>query len=115
MGPDKRDADRIPILGQLHGEMMIFQPMVVREIGRAGATVETAYPLQINSLHELRLTLGDRSVVVKGRVAHSRISDVDQEIVTYRSGMEFVEMSDRVEAAIGAFLEAVKTSRQPTT
>lgn len=52
MRPEKRDAERIPILGELHGEMMVFQPMVVREISRTGATVETAYPLHLNSLHE---------------------------------------------------------------
>jgi hypothetical protein len=49
--------------------------------------------------------------VLKGRVVHSRISDVDQDIVTYRSGMEFIEPSDRVADAIDAFLSAVKTDR----
>ena len=115
MRPDKRKAERVPILGELHGEMMVFQPMTVREISRSGATVETRYPLQLNSLHELRLTLGEGSVIVKGRVVHSRISDVDQEIVTYRSGMEFIEVSERVVTAIAAFLDAIKASRQPTT
>ncbi len=115
MPDDKRDAERVPMLGELHGEMMVFQPMVVREISRTGAAVETAYPLHLNSLHELRLTLGDQSVVVKARVVHSHISDVDQELVTYRSGMEFVDVSDRIVAAIGAFLDAVKTNRQPAT
>ena len=62
--------------------------------------VETSFPLQLDSLHDFRLTLGDRSVVVKGRIAHSRISDVDQDIITYRSGVEFIEPSERVAAAI---------------
>ena len=115
MPDDKRDAERVAMLGELHGEMMVFQPMVVREISRTGAAVETAYPLHLNSLHELRLTLGDQSVVVKARVVHSRISDVDQELVSYRSGMEFVDVSDRVAKAIGAFLDTVKTNRQPAT
>lgn len=115
MRPEKRDAERIPILGELHGEMMVFQPMVVREISRTGATVETAYPLHLNSLHELRLTLGERAVVVKARIVHSRISDMDQELVTYRSGMEFIDASERVVTAIGAFLDAVKLHRQQAT
>ena len=51
--------------------------------------------------HEQALfSLGDRSVVVKGRVAHCRISDVDQELVHYKSGVEFIELSERVAAAI---------------
>jgi hypothetical protein len=108
---DKRDAERVPILGELQGEMMVFQPMLVKEISRGGATVETRYPLHINSLHDLRLMLGSTSVILKGRVVHSRISDVDQGIVTYRSGMEFVEPSERVTAVIAEYLDTVKADR----
>src|SRR5881628_3557382 len=97
---DKRDAERIQILGELHGEVMVFQPIAIKEIARGGCQVETGFPLQLDSLHEFRLTLGDRSVVVKGRVAHCSISDMDQEIVLYRSGIEFIEPSERVFAVI---------------
>jgi hypothetical protein len=109
---DKRGGERVPILGDLHGEIMVFQPMAIREMSVGGATIETRTPLQLDSLHDLRLTLGDRFVVVKGRVVHSRISDVDQDIVTYRSGVEFVEPPERVQAAIGEFLESVKSDRE---
>jgi hypothetical protein len=108
---DKRDTERILILGDLKGEIMVFAPLQIKEIGRGGASVETGFPLTIDSLHELRLTLGTKSVVLKGRVAHSRISEVEQEIVTYRSGLEFVEPSEPVRAAIAEFLEAIKASR----
>ena len=69
--------------------------------------VETSFPLQLDSLHDFRLTLGDRSVVVKDRIAHSRISDVDQDIITYRTGIEFIEPSERVSAAIAHFVDAL--------
>ena len=111
-GPDKRDSERIQILGELHGEVMVFQPIVIKEISRGGAQVETAFPLQLDSLHEFRLTLGDRSVVVKGRVAHCSISDVDQETVLYRSGIEFIEPSDRVHGVISGFISAVRDGRR---
>lgn len=112
MTSEKRDTDRVSILGELGGEIMVFEPMAIKEISRGGAQIETRFPLQIDSLHDLRLTLGDRSVVVKGRVAHCRISDVDQDIVMYRSGLEFIETSERVEDAILEFLEAIKTGRR---
>ena len=112
MGSEKRDTDRVSILGELRGEIMVFEPMAIREISRGGAQIETRFPLQINSLHDLRLTLGDRSVVVKGRVAHCRISDVDQDIVMYRAGIEFIEPSERVEEVILDFLDAIKTGRR---
>jgi len=109
---NKRDAERIEILGELHGEVMVFQPLAIKEISRGGAQVETAFPLQLDSLHELRLTLGDRSVVVKGRVVHCSISDVDQEMVAYRSGVEFIEPSDRVYSVIAGFIDAIKDGRR---
>ena len=108
---DKRDAERIPILGDLQGDLVVFQTMLVKEISRSGVTIETRFPLSLDSLHDLRLLLGDTSVILKGRVVHSHISDVDQDIVTYRSGLEFIEASGRVLATVEEFLEAVKADR----
>jgi len=108
----KRDGERIQILGELHGEVMVFEQMAIREISRGGAQVETVFPLHVDSLHQFRLSLGDRSVVVKGRIAHCSIRDVDQEMVTYRSGIEFVELSDRVFEVIADFIDAIKTGRR---
>jgi hypothetical protein len=107
MAPEdnKRDSKRIELLGALHGEVMVYQQTAVRQMSHGGMQVETAFPLQLDSLHEFRLTLGNRSVVVKGRVVHSRISDVDQDVITYRTGVEFVELSDRVAAAIAHFVD----------
>ena len=109
---ETRDTERIPILGELHGEVMVFQPTTIKEISRGGAQVETVFPLHVDSLHQFRLSLGDRSVVVKGRIAHCSIRDVDQEVVTYRSGIEFVELSDRVFEVIADFIDAIKTGRR---
>ena len=90
---------------------MVFEPLQVREISRGGASIETRFPLVIDSLHELRLTLGTQSVVLKGRVAHSRISDMDQEVITYRSGIEFIDPSERVRQVISDFLDTLKATR----
>ena len=109
---DKRDTDRIEILGELNGAVMVFQPMIIKEISRGGAQVETSFPLYLDSLHEFRLTLGDRSIIIKGRVAHCSISDVDQEVVLYRSGIEFVEPADRVYTVVADFIKAIKDGRR---
>lgn len=111
MSTDKRDSNRIQVLGDLRGEVMIFQPVAIKEISTGGAQVETAFPLLLDSLHEFRLTLGERSVVVKGRVAHCRITDVDQDLVLYRTGIEFVEPNERVAAAIADFVSALESGR----
>ncbi len=109
---DKRDTQRLEILGELRGEVMVFQPMAIKEISHGGAQVETGFPLQLDSLHDFRLTLGERSVVIKGRVAHCSISDVDQDVVLYRSGIEFIEPPDRVASVVFEFIDAVKNGRR---
>ena len=109
---NKRDRERLEILGELHGEIMVFQPLSIREISRGGCLVETAFPLHIDSLHDIRLTLSEQSVVLKGRVAHCRISDVDQEVVRYKTGLEFIEPSERIREVIVEFIEAIRAGRR---
>jgi hypothetical protein len=120
---DKRDIDpadtRIPrrgsrfeILGGLPGDMMVTHQIAIKELSHGGALIETAFPLHLDSLHDFRLTLGDRSVIVKGRVAHCHISDVDQELVVYHSGIDFVEVAQRVSEAISDFVAALKDGRR---
>jgi hypothetical protein len=107
-----RRGSRFEILGGLPGEMMVSKQIAIKELSHGGAQVETGFPLHVDSLHEFRLTLGDRSVVVKGRVAHCHITDVDQELVVYRSGIDFVEVSQHVSDAIGDFMAAIKDGRR---
>jgi PilZ domain len=109
---DKRDGERINILGELHGEVMVYQPTAIREISRRGAQVETRFPLQLDSLHEFRFTLGERSIVMKGRVVHCSISDVDQDTVLYRSGIEFIDPPERVSSVVTDFIDAVISGRR---
>ena len=109
---ERRERERVKLLGELHGEVMVFQPMTIIEIGPGGAQVETSFPFHLNSLHELRLTLGERSIVVKGRVAQCSIVDVDQESVRYSSGFEFVELSERTSGVIVAFIDAINAGRR---
>ena len=109
---DKRDTQRLQILGELRGEVTVLQPMAIREIGCGGAQIETGFPFQLDSLHDFRLTLGDRSLVIKGRVVHCSIIDVAQEQVLYRAGIQFIEPSERVLAAIAEFIDAVESGRR---
>ena len=108
--PEQRQAERLGI-SAVRGEVLVLQPLVITELSRIGMTVETACPLLVESLHEFRLTLDRQTIVVKGRVAHSRISDVDRDVLTYLSGIEFVELSDRATAAISDFLATIRRHR----
>ena len=107
----KRASERIPIQGTVHGDIMVFEPLLVREVSAKGASIETSFPMHINSLHDVRLTLGDVSIVLKGRVAHSHVSQVKHDIVTYRTGIEFVDPSPAVLGVLTSFLDELKSNR----
>lgn len=107
-----RESERVPILGTLQGEVKVYQPLRVFEVSLGGMQVETSNPLHLDALYDFRLTLRDHSIVVKGRVVHSRIVDVDQDIVTYHSGIEFIELSEPVRETIVALIDDLKQSSQ---
>jgi PilZ domain-containing protein len=112
MPVEKRDLERVPIPGQITGEVTVFQPMTVLDMTEKGAQIETAFPLHVGSLHHFRLSLGDRSIVVKGRIVHCQIGELREGSVRYRTGLEFVEPSEHVGVAIRSFVEAQRIARE---
>lgn len=113
MTSEKRDVERVPIPGQVTGEVTVFQPMTILDMSERGAQVETTLALHLDSLHDFRLSLGDRSVVVKGRIVHCQIGELMEGSVRYRTGVEFVEPSEHALVAIRAFVEAQRLAREP--
>jgi hypothetical protein len=109
---NKRDNERVPIPSPLYGEVKVFQPMTILDVSHGGARIETVFSLQVDSLHEFRISLGDRSIVVKGRIAHCQIGDLKEGVILYRAGVEFIENPEHAQAAIDDFLEALKLSRR---
>ena len=105
-------AERVELLSTLHGEVLVFQKMDIRQLSVDGALIVTAFPLHLGSLHEFRLTLDEGPAVLKGRVIHSHIADVGQDAVVYHSGIEFVELPPPVVRAISAFIERSKRTGQ---
>ena len=110
---ERRSGNRIPSHGRLRGEVMVFQPMTIVNIASAGAQAETPFPLQLDSLHQFRLSLGEVSVIVQGRIAHCRVGELRHATPVYLSGVEFVEPSDHAIRAIAAFVEAHGASPAP--
>jgi PilZ domain len=115
MAGNKRDRERVPLEGRVRGEVMVFQPMTILDISIGGAQIETAFALQLDSLHDFRLSLGDRSVIVKGRVAHCHIGELTDVAAYYRTGIEFVDLSDHARNAIGDFVLAMKYAQSSPT
>jgi len=108
---NKRDNERVAV-PSLSGEVQLYQPMTILDISRGGARIETPFALQLDSLHDFRISLGDRSVVVKGRIAHCQIGELTEGVVLYRTGVEFIEISEHVAAAVQDFVAALKASHR---
>src|SRR5690606_4464356 len=90
---------------RVHGEVMVYQPMTILDLSERGVRIETTFALILDSLHQFRLTLGDRPVIVQGRIAHSEIADIGDGCVRYCTGVEFIEPSEHALSVIREFVE----------
>ena len=101
---ERRANERVKIPGNLRCEVLVYQPMYLTEISLGGAIVETTFPLPLDSRHEIRVPLGSTSLMAAARVVHSRVSQIEGGRLAYLSGIEFVEPSSALLAAITALL-----------
>ena len=106
MAEEKRDTPRVPAPGPITGEVTVYEPMTIMDLSRRGAQIETRFALHLDSLHDFRLSLGDRSVVIKGRIVHCQIGDIRDGAVLYRTGVEFVDPPEHALTAIRSFIDA---------
>ena len=109
---NKRDNERVPVPSPIHGEVKVFQPMTILDVSHGGAQIETPFALQLDSLHDFKISLGNRSIVVKGRIAHCHIGELREGVVLYRTGVEFIENSQHVQTALEHFIEALKVANR---
>ena len=112
MSDRKRDAERVMVPGEVTGEVSVYQPLTILNLSDRGAQVETSFPLLLGSLHDFRLSLQSLSVIIKGRIVHSQIGDLDGGAIRYRTGVEFVEPSEHALAAIRTFVESQRLSAE---
>jgi PilZ domain len=112
MADGRRHSERIQLLGDLPGAATVQQSILVKELSSGGAQIQASVPLVLNAIHEFRLALGSLTVIVKGRIVHCCIEEVDADGLVYRAGVEFVDMPDWVSNALTDFLAALKDGRQ---
>jgi hypothetical protein len=102
------------MLGGSSGEVTVVQPLRLVEMSAGGAQVELEHALAIDSLHDFRLHLGTQVVVVKGRIAHCRLHEIEPDRVVYRAGVEFVGPAPHAFEAIERHLELLQEARSPS-
>lgn len=108
--PDPKRAERVLVPAEVTGEVTVYQPMTILDLSVTGAQVETKFSLQLDSLHDFRLSLGNRSVIVKGRIVHSQVGELHGGDVLYRTGVEFIEPSEHAQAALRSFIASQKAA-----
>jgi hypothetical protein len=112
MAGEKRDTERVGLEGhQVKGEVMVFQPMAILDLSVTGAQIETTFALQLDSVHDFRLSLDERSVIVKGRIVHCHIGELTDFAAVYRTGVEFVAVPEHALDAIADFVTVMKFNR----
>jgi hypothetical protein len=106
--PERRRVARVDLLADLQGHLVTLDERVqVKQISRAGMTVETSAPLSPRVDHEFRLAIGAPSVHVRAHVVHSRVS-VRDDTVSYLAGVEFVDPAPEALAVVQEFIETLK-------
>ncbi len=108
---NQRQRQRIPLPQGLSGEVTVYRPLTVSDLSPFGARVDTPEPLRVNSVRAFRLNLGEQTVVLKGRVCHASVRALDDNIVVYTSGIEFLDVPPMARLAIERFLERVGNGR----
>ena len=106
----KREAERVPIAGLVSGEVTVFQPMTILNMSEKGMQIEASTKLHNDSLHDFRLSLYNRSVIVKGRIVYCQIGELNEGGPRYKCGIEFIQMAAHVQTAIGDFVAAHKAA-----
>ena len=93
---DRRRSPRVEMMGRMQGRTVTIGVHVrVREISLGGMSVETDEPLELNSVHQFSLTLGDGATIeLTGRVLRSARVAPDGHPAHYVSGIQFIDDSD---------------------
>ena len=103
----QRQRPRVPLPQGLSGEVTVYRPITVTDLSLQGARVDTPEPLRVDSIRAFRLNLGEQTIVLKGRVVHASVRTLDDHLVIYSSGIEFLDVSPQAQIALERFLERV--------
>jgi hypothetical protein len=105
---DRRSELRFEIIGQLWGSLEVTEQLPLRNVGRGGALVESRQPLSADTVHAVRLMLGDQPSEVQARVRH--VTPVKEDVGDrYLIGLEFVNPGvgtlDQIDRIVAAAVE----------
>jgi hypothetical protein len=101
---DRRAKPRFEIVGELWGTLETTVSLVVQNLGRGGALVESPLPLAAESVHWVRATADGQPHLVQMRVRHSTRSRGGDGPPRFLVGVEFLRLTPAVEEAIVRYM-----------
>jgi PilZ domain-containing protein len=107
-GPERRQAPRVEILGQVTGESLTLDaPVTVLDLSTGGFRIETTGRLSTGEPHEFRFKLRDGvSVIVLARVVHQRAVS-KRPSGSHVVGLEFLDGSAEAKANRAAIVDRI--------
>ncbi len=112
---ERRHAPRLEVLDQLHGHAVsVNVPLVVRELGAGGFSVESSVPFPTGSRHTFRFTLaGGGEVIVDATRIHSRAAKATGSPDCYITGFAFCQDGNpEATQAVDTLLDAMTSVLQ---
>lgn len=85
--PDRRTKARFEIVGRLPGTLAAERPVRLINVSLTGALIETAAPLQPDSIFNVTLESDQQVATIRARVCHVRRTHLDD---GYLVGLEFL-------------------------
>lgn len=102
---DRRSKPRFEIVGDLWGSIDATATMVVENLGKGGALLQSPLPLAPESVHWVTATADNQPHLVQIRVRHSTPALGQDGRPRFMIGVEFLKLSPAVEEAIMRYLE----------
>jgi hypothetical protein len=97
---DRRGKPRFEIVGDLWGSVDTTTSMVVHNLGRGGALVESPLPLTADSAHWVTVMAGGQPHLVQIRVRHSTSTASSTGEPAFLIGLEFLKLSPGIEELV---------------
>ena len=105
--PDRRSFPRVDLLAELQGHLITLDERVqVKQLSLGGLIVETTAPLSPRHEHDLRIVIGPKTIIVRGRVIHTRAA-LSGDAVIYISGLQLVDPPADALATIGEYVDGL--------
>lgn len=85
---DRRLKRRFEIVGQLWGALETIESLRIRNVGPAGALLESRFALAVDSVHRVRLDIEGQWCDVQARVRH--VEQLQGSAPRFLIGLEFL-------------------------